>query len=283
MKHLDLFSGIGGFALAAHWMGWETVQFVEIDKFCQKVLAKNFPNIPIHGDIKTFNGSEFRGSVDILTGGFPCQPFSDAGRRKGKNDARFLWPQMLRIIDEVRPRFIVGENVAGILTMENGKTLERILSDLEDLRFSTETFITPSCGVGAWHQRERVWIVAHDSSIRYNISQVRDSKTNSHENEAAQDYRNRNGIEHETMRVSNVLPEQESNTDWDCSRNDIWETEPDLGRVVYGVPEKLDSHRIKAIGNAIMPRSVLPIFQAIEAIYKVSEVPNPSLYPNGTI
>jgi DNA (cytosine-5)-methyltransferase 1 len=115
MKHLDLFSGIGGFALAARWMNWETVQFVEIDKYCQKVLAKNFPNVPIHGDIKTFSGEPFRGTVDILTGGFPCQPFSHSGLRNGKDDDRYLWPQMLRVIKEVQPHYIVGENVSGLI------------------------------------------------------------------------------------------------------------------------------------------------------------------------
>lgn len=117
MRHLDLFSGIGGFALAARWMGWETVQFVELDKFCQRVLEKNFPGVPIHGDIKTFDGTRFRGAVDIVTGGFPCQPFSTAGKRKGKADDRYLWPEMLRVIGEARPTFVVGENVAGIISM----------------------------------------------------------------------------------------------------------------------------------------------------------------------
>lgn len=116
MKVLDLFAGIGGFSLAAHWMGWETVAFVECDKFCQKVLRKNFgQDIEIHDDITTFSGKPFRGRVDIVTGGFPCQPYSSAGARKGTEDERHLWPEMLRVIIEVQPRFIVGENVLGLV------------------------------------------------------------------------------------------------------------------------------------------------------------------------
>lgn len=165
MKLLDLFSGIGGFSLAAHWMGWETVGFVEIDPFCQKVLKKNFPNVPIYGDIKQFDGKKYNGSIDLICGGFPCQPFSTAGKRKGKNDDRFLWHEMLRVIKEVKPTWIVGENVAGLLSMGNGSILDDILTDLENEGYQTETFIIPACAVQAPHRRDRIWIVAHAEGI----------------------------------------------------------------------------------------------------------------------
>lgn len=123
MKLLDLFAGIGGFSLAAHWMGWETAAFVEWDAFCQKVLKKNFPNVPIFGDIKEFDGTQFTGTVDLICGGFPCQPFSHAGKRKGKDDERYLWKEMLRIIRQIKPAWIVGENFTPNLAARIGESI----------------------------------------------------------------------------------------------------------------------------------------------------------------
>jgi DNA (cytosine-5)-methyltransferase 1 len=157
MKHLDLFSGIGGFALAARWAEIETIQFVEKDVFCKKVLKKNFPNVPVHDDIKDF---DFNEPVDILTGGFPCQPFSVAGKRKGFSDDRYLWPEMFRIIKQCRPRFIIAENVPGIVPM-----LDPILEDLERENYSWQAYLIPASLIGAPHKRERLWIIAHLNSI----------------------------------------------------------------------------------------------------------------------
>jgi len=161
MKLLDLFAGIGGFSLAAHWLEWQTAAFVEWDKYRQRVLKKNFPNIPIHGDIREFDGMIYQGAVDIISGGFPCQPFSAAGKRKGADDNRYLWPQMLRVIQEVRPAFVVGENVAGLLSMDSGKVFEQICTSLEDEAYEVESFVIPACAKGAPHRRDRVWIIAH--------------------------------------------------------------------------------------------------------------------------
>ena len=163
MKVLDLFAGIGGFSLASHWMGWETAAFVEWDKFCQKVLAKNFPGVPIYGDITEFDGTPFRGSIDLITGGFPCQPFSAAGKQKGKEDQRYLFPEMLRVIDDVRPRYIVAENVRGLLSIENGDVFTEICSQLEGQGYDVWTFNLPASSVEAPHERQRLWIVARNS------------------------------------------------------------------------------------------------------------------------
>jgi DNA (cytosine-5)-methyltransferase 1 len=153
--HLDLFSGIGGFALAAGWAGFETVGFCDNEPYAQAVLKKHWPDVPIHGDIKALDGTAYRG-VTLLTGGFPCQPFSNAGKRRGKDDDRYLWPQMLRVIQEARPAWIVGENVVGII----GLALDQVCSDLEACGYEVEPIIIPACGVDAPHRRNRVWVVA---------------------------------------------------------------------------------------------------------------------------
>jgi len=155
-EHLDLFSGIGGFALAARWAGFQTVQFIENELYCQKVLQKNFPGVPIHGDIHDFKANKYLG-IRLLTGGFPCQPYSQAGQRRGSEDDRALWPEMFRIICECRPHFILGENVVGIVQME----LDTVLSDLEGEGYTCQSFVVPACGKDARHRRDRVWVLAH--------------------------------------------------------------------------------------------------------------------------
>lgn len=184
MQIIDLFSGIGGFSLAGEWIDWKTVQFCEQDNFCQKVLSHHFLNVPISSDIRQLNyetikqGNWNPSGRTILTGGFPCQPFSLAGRREGANDHRHLWPEMLRVIREVRPDWVVGENVIGLTNMafperkvileseayrteEADMVLAGIIGDLEGIGYSVQAFIIPACGVGAAHRRDRVWIVAH--------------------------------------------------------------------------------------------------------------------------
>lgn len=164
MNHLDLFSGIGGFALATE-MVWKNVEhsFVEIDPFCQAVLRKHWPNAHIHDDIKTYRGGSE--PVDLVTGGFPCQPFSNAGKRKGTADDRNLWPEMFRIIREVRPRWVIGENVDGLITWGGGLVLEGILSDLESAGYGAQSFIIPAAGIQAPHRRDRLWVVAHADGL----------------------------------------------------------------------------------------------------------------------
>ena len=161
MTHLDLFSGIGGFALACRWAGIQTIQFIEIENYAQKVLKKNFPGVPIHSDIKTYDATRVV-SPFILTGGYPCQPFSTAGLRRGSSDNRYLWPEMFRIIQECRPTWVLGENVAGHVRLG----LDDTLSDLESEGYSCRAFSIPACGLQARHQRERVWVVAHSGHTK---------------------------------------------------------------------------------------------------------------------
>ena len=184
LKVLDLFSGIGGFSLGLHSTGiFDTIKFVEFDEFCQKVLKKNYPNVPIEGDIKNVKGKEFE--ADIVVGGFPCQPFSVAGKQKGRDDNRYLWPEMFRLIKEIKPEFVIGENVQGLVNLQNGMVLRQVQDDLEGEGFEVQCFLIPASGIGAWHQRFRVWIVAHSkhngylaAESRCNEKKNRDEKKN---------------------------------------------------------------------------------------------------------
>lgn len=160
LKHASLFSGIGGFDLAAEWMGWENVFHCEWNPFGQKILKHYWPKSISYADITKTDFTIHRGTIDIITGGFPCQPFSVAGNRKGEEDSRYLWPEMLRAIREIKPTFVVAENVSGLITMENGKTLEGVFSDLENEGYEVEPCLIPAASVGAWHRRERIWIIS---------------------------------------------------------------------------------------------------------------------------
>ena len=158
MRVLDLFSGIGGFSLGLERAGMETVAFCEYDKKAQLVLKKHWPDVPIFDDVRKLNGKQFEGqTIDLICGGFPCQPFSVAGKQRGEEDDRHLWPEYFRLIQEIRPRWVIGENVAGLINMG----LDQVLSDLESENYSTETFVIPALAVNAPHRRDRVWIVAN--------------------------------------------------------------------------------------------------------------------------
>lgn len=165
MVHASLFSGIGGFDLAAEWAGWENAFNCEIDPFCRQVLKYHFPNSVQYDDIKTTDFTVWRGKIDVLTGGFPCQPFSTAGKRKGTADNRYLWPEMLRVIREIRPRWVVGENVLGIVSWDGGLVFEQVHADLEAAGYEVQAFVLPACSVGAPHLRYRTWFVAHAIEI----------------------------------------------------------------------------------------------------------------------
>jgi len=161
LKHGSLFSGIGGFDLVAEWMGWENVFHCEWNEFGQKILKYYWPQAESFNDITKSDFTKYYGKIDILTGGFPCQPYSSAGKRKGKDDERHLWPQMLRAIREISPRFVVGENVRGLTNWNGGMVFEEVCAELEAIGYKVAPIIIPACGVGAPHRRERVWFVAY--------------------------------------------------------------------------------------------------------------------------
>jgi len=242
----SLFSGIGGFELAASWV-WgpelEIAFMCEIDPFCQKVLKHHWPDVPIVPDIKELHGEEYK-PVDLITGGFPCQPFSFAGFRKGQEDDRFLWPEMLRVIKESRPTWIIGENVPGILNMG----LETFLTDLETVGYRTQPIIVPACGIYAEHIRQRVFILAHSESVGHS--------------------RIRHCFDRE-KRGGRVPPIGSSNRQIFTGRQKDftirareWPTPPEPIRVVDGIPNQLD--RLKSLGNAIVPSVAAVLMQAIK-------------------
>lgn len=161
LRHGSLFSGIGGFDLAAEWCGWENVFHCEWNEFGQWVLKYHWPKAKTYEDITKTDFTEFRGRIDVLSGGFPCQPYSAAGLRKGKEDERHLWPEMLRAIREIQPRYVVGENVRGLITWNRGLVFDEIQADLEAAGYQVLPFLLPAAGVNAPHERYRIWFVAH--------------------------------------------------------------------------------------------------------------------------
>ena len=157
MHVLDLFSGIGGFSLGLERAGFTTAAFCEIEPYCQRVLSRHWPDVPIHSDIRQLDGTQYAGTVDVVCGGYPCQPFSVAGKQQGEADPRHLWPEMYRIIREVCPRWVIAENVRGHISLG----FDTVAAQLEDEGFTVWPFIVPACAVGAPHRRDRLWIVAH--------------------------------------------------------------------------------------------------------------------------
>jgi len=247
MKHGSLFSGIGGFDLASEWMGWENVFHCEWNEFGKKILKYYWPNAESFDDIKKTNFEKYANKIDILTGGFPCQPFSSAGKRMGKEDERHLWPEMLRAIREIQPRWIVGENVFGITNWNGGLVFDEIHIDLENLGYEIQTFVIPACGVNAPHKRDRVWFVAHTNNTGFQRCQ-------------------------EIGNIENGRPK------WDkqfaghvCTKWEKFPIESPVCDGNDGIPTELDgiaipkwkTETIKAGGNAIVPQVAFEIFKAI--------------------
>lgn len=241
----DLFSGIGGFSLALQWAGMKTAWMVEIEPYCQKILRQNFPGIPIYEDIRKLDYSTVP-PIDGLCGGFPCQPFSVAGRKRGKEDARNLWPEYLRAIKELRPRYILAENVPGL----NNGYLDEILSDLEDEAYEAWTFNIPACSFEAPHRRERIWIVAY----------ARLFGSKKFEKQTERIIQCSKNVSHPKAILLERLNERPREIQsW---RSDWWKIEPNVGRVADGVPKRMD--RLKALGNAIVPQVAHWIFERIK-------------------
>lgn len=287
MKVLDLFSGIGGFALGFHMADpkFKTVGFVEQDEYCQKILALRFPEVPIYNDIKTFDPTEFIGT-DIVCGGFPCQPWSQAGRQQGVNDDRDLWHEMLRVIKAVKPRFVVGENVRGFINEPLG--LQRSISEMEAIGYENQAFIIPALAVDAKHRRDRCWIisVANTKSKRHgrgNSQKCRVSErviqpkkqtggalgrktkgcsqprreTVADTTSQRMEGRGATGKQKPQASGEERLPRRHSAGSWPSD----WPVEPNIPRISHGVPNRVD--RLKCIGNSIIPAIAMHIGRAI--------------------
>lgn len=289
MRHGSLFSGIGGFDLAAQWMGWENVFHCEWNEFGKRVLSYYWPNAISYHDVTKTDFTIHRGGIDILTGGFPCQPYSMAGKRKGKDDERHLWPEMLRAIREIQPRWVVGENVLGLVNWDGGLVFEEVQADLESQGYEVQPYVLPACAVGAPHRRDRVWFVAHANheggSTRPGqiqgadgqISERHDNAELGNASDADAADTNYKGLQRRTnigiigggRQKRNEQPSGCVQPDWHkfptqppvCFRNDGFS--PQLDGITF---PKWRNESIKAAGNAIVPQVVYQIFKAIEAI-----------------
>jgi DNA (cytosine-5)-methyltransferase 1 len=307
-KHLDLFSGIGGFSLGLEATGeFETVAFCDYEPFCQKVLRKHWEEVPIYGDIKELTYEKLRADgidkIDIITGGYPCQPFSVAGNKKGEQDPRHLWPEYFRLVKECRPTWVIGENVGGHIKLG----LDTVLKDLESEGYSTRTFSISAASIGANHKRERVWIVAHSNDRLSNgkneevrtgrntfnngSSDLANSTTHRSFNESKRNFgslgeeskEKERGRDQSTIRTETCSTEM-GNSDnkrqqeqWNpesipetikreterssTERSRWWDVEPNVGRVVDGIPKRVD--RLKSLGNSLIPQIPYYIGQSI--------------------
>lgn len=296
LTHLSLFSGIGGLDLAAEMAGFRTVGQCEWADYPTKVLEKHWPDVPRWRDIRTLTGESFYEqtglrTVDVISGGFPCQPFSVAGKRRGKEDDRYLWPEMLRVISEIRPAWVVGENVAGIVSM----ALDQVLSDLESIGYACQSFVIPACAVDAPHRRDRVAIVGRNANrgneqTERQICAWKDTKPGGSGDDVADT--SGKGLQgrkfcgtpdkgwqtkpcgsvsqccedvsyaKSTKRPSSRAEAWKRRPKSGCSG--WWTAEPDVGRVAHGVPHRVD--RLRCLGNAVVPQQFQPIFESIKEV-----------------
>ena len=333
LSHISLFSGIGGINLACDWAGFTTILNCEIDPFCRKVLTKHWPKVPIIGDIRDVRkenvaNAESRESwqqetrdrgedtsgrseeITLITGGFPCQPFSVAGKRRGKDDDRFLWPEMLRVISEFKPTWVIGENVFGIINM----ALDNVCSDLEAEGYEVQTIVLPACGVNAPHRRYRVFIVAHafrgrqqqqwgtesneaalkrdktvlelrceDATDTNNTGSRTSTSGDNHNREKANEGREgqpQHGISGHSKDATNSKSRNAREQTERERRKDISGGNKKDGAIQWAVEPELGrvAHgipkrvdRLKCLGNAIVPQVVLPIMQAIKNLGRDDE------------
>ena len=282
MTHGSSFSGIGGFDLAAEWVGWQNLFNCEIDLFCQTVLKHHFPNAEQFTDIRTADFAVYRGLIVVFTGGFPCQSFSVAGKRKGTEDDRYLWPEMLGVIRVVRPRWVVGENVYGIVSWSDGLVFEQVCADLEAEGYEVQPYVLPACGVGAPHQRYRTWFVAHRADA--GIEDVRERKdeilsggdaadTDGHRFRLWKGKQIAIGGSESPTHLSDEIPGwQDFPTQSPVRRGDDGLSDwLDFDAVFEGIPtprrakayNRWRDQAIKAYGNAVVPQVVLQIFETI--------------------
>lgn len=275
MTHASLFSGIGGFDLAAEWAGWTNMFNCEINGFCRKVLKYHFPNAQQYADIRTTDFTVWRGRIDVLTGGFPCQPFSLAGKRRGTEDDRYLWPEMLRAIREIRPEWVVGENVYGFVNWSNGLVFDTMCADLENAGYQVGAFILPAAAVGAPHRRDRVWVVAHRSDAGSEAMRERQDGVFSGNHAADSDDERCDECQSSGQ---SEHPQERNSQGGDAERRiPGWGGFPTQSPVCGGddgISAELDGitfpawcrESIKAFGNAIVPQVAWRIFDAINKL-----------------
>jgi DNA (cytosine-5)-methyltransferase 1 len=274
MKHGSLFSGIGGFDLAAHWMGWENAFHCEWMEFPRKVLDYYFPEADSHVDICKTDFKKYEGNVDIITGGFPCQPFSMAGKRKGSEDERYLWHEMLRTIQEVKPKYVIAENVLGLTNIEDGLVFEEVWSDLEVAGYEVQPFVLPAASKGAPHQRDRIWIIAYRSGLRFNPGRSEQSLSGNSSNGNEGNATDTKGIRRKDALAKRELGRQrlgfgDQPPTWDTfpSESPICGTNDGLPRELDGITfSKWRNQSIKGYGNAIVPQVALELFKVIQEI-----------------
>jgi len=295
MKHGSLFSGIGGFDLAAEWMGWENVFHCEWNEFGQRVLKHHFPKALSYADITKTDFNVHRGRISVLSGGFPCQPFSTSGKRLGSEDDRHLWPEMLRAIREIQPRWVVGENVLGLVNWNGGLVFDEVQADLEAEGYEVQPFILPAASVNAPHRRDRVWFVAHSNKCNdrraarkdegesgaERIQEWHEVRQSAQSGEVRGNATNSDNGSGTTNAISTRREELDelyglSRNAPDSIRPTGWQnfpTQPPICSGDDGLSDRLDNitfpkwrnESIKAYGNAIVPQVAHQIFKAIEA------------------
>jgi DNA (cytosine-5)-methyltransferase 1 len=279
MTHASLFSGIGGFDLAAEWAGWQNLFHCEWNPFGQKVLKHHFPKSISYNDITKTDFTIHRGQVDILTGGFPCQPYSSAGKRLGKEDERHLWPHMLRAIREIQPSWVVGENVRGLTNWNGGMVFDEVQADLEAQGYEVTPFLLPACAVNAPHRRDRIWFVAFKNSISDGFIQ----RELEQERTKVWEQWNIGSRSSDRIHISkgnatntncNGFNKCNGNNEVNSSQGSTWNSFPSQSPICGGddgLPRELDgitfskwrAESIKGYGNAIVPQVAYQIFKAI--------------------
>lgn len=284
MTHGSLFSGIGGFDLAAEWMGWENKFHCEWNEFGQRVLHYYWPEAELFTDITKSDFKKYANTIDVLTGGFPCQPFSNAGQRKGTDDERYLWGEMLRAIQEIEPTFVIAENVFGITTIDGGLVFQQVCLDLEGQGYEVQAFIIPACGKNAPHRRERCFFIATNTKLKSERSDGRadiETKENLWRKNTSDvlgalcsdgNVTDTNGWEREqsafNSRMGRIRQSNERDS-WGvfptehpfCSGNDGLSNE--LDGITF---PKWRQQTMKAYGNAVVPQIAHQLFQILETL-----------------